>query len=231
MSLLLPALSGARQQSYQVHCFTNLRTLTLAWGFYAQDSDDKLCSSETSWINADSSPWIAEGAMIPGNSIGGTEQAIEDGVLWRYTKSAKLYRCKSQRSELLRGYSISRTMQGNSCNSGYDGLSPFRTLGEIKRPAEKMVFIDSASQAEWIDGSFCPVSDLEQTPTWAIRLNHTITARHSNGYNLSFADSHCESRKWKDSRTVRLANWKTAPGDASDNNTDLDWMIKKLKGR
>ncbi len=231
MSLLLPALSGARQQSYRVHCFTNLRTLTMAWDFYARDYDDKLCSSETCQINADSSIWVADEEMMPGNLIGGTEQAIKDGVLWRYTQSTRLYRCKSQRTELLRGYSIARTMQGNSCGCGSEGLNPFRSLIEIKRAAEKMVFIDSASQAEWIDGSFWPVADLEQNPTWSIRLNHTITARHNGGCNFSFADGHCEYRKWKDSRTVRLTDWKIAPSDASDNNVDLDWMINILKGR
>jgi prepilin-type N-terminal cleavage/methylation domain-containing protein/prepilin-type processing-associated H-X9-DG protein len=230
MSILMPALSGARQQSHQLHCLTNLRTLTFAWLFYAQDNDDVLCSPETCRLNADSGVWVADEEMMPGNSVGGTEEAMKKGALWRYVETVKLYRCKSQRNELVRGYSISRAMRGSTCGCASEWLRPFNRIGEITSTSERIVFADADSQAEWIDGSFWPAADLAAQPVWNIRVNHNISARHNEGSNFSFADGHCEYRKWKDQRTVRLANWETVAG-ASDNNADMEWLISVLKGR
>ncbi|GAH59858.1 unnamed protein product, partial [marine sediment metagenome] len=106
------------------------------------------------------------------------------------------------------------------------------TYTEIPRPGEKMVFIDASSRREWIEGSFCPISDIEAVPPkWFLRDSRNITARHGDGCNVSFADVHCEYWKWKDPRTVKLANWQIGPDDASDNNPDLERMVKLLRGR
>lgn len=231
MSILLPGLNQAREQANRVVCASNLRQLTLAWTMYAVNNEDELCSSDTLFNNPGNN-WVADGPEIPGNTTGGTGIAIKDGVLWRYTETVDLYKCKSDRSELLRSYSISRAMSGKTCECEHDSIKPFSKLGQISGAAKKMVIIDAGSRSKWIEGSFCPVSDIDaEPPEWFLRDSRNITARHSDGCNLSFVDIHCEYWRWKDPRTVRLADWQIDPSEASENNPDLERMIQLLKGR
>jgi len=230
MSILLPALNQAREQGQRVVCGSNIRQLTLAWYMYAIENDDKLCSADTGW-NRPGHNWVADGPVMPGNSIGGSEEAIKNGVLWSYAEVMDVYKCKTDRSELLRSYALSRAMNGKTCNCEHDNIKPFTNWSGILRPGEKLVFTDAISRMGWIDGSFCPIADISaEPPEWFIRDSRNITARHGDGCNLSFADIHCEYWKWRDTRTVELANWEIDPSDASDDNADLERMVQLLKG-
>lgn len=239
MSMLLPSLNRAREMGQRTVCSSNIRQLTLAWYMYATDNDDHLCSADTEWNdppgdrNGPGYNWVADGPLIPGNNVGGTEDALKNGVLWwPYAgRSSDLYNCKSDGSELLRSYSISRTMNGKTCNCEHDNIRAFRTLGQITRNARKMVFIDASSRMGWIEGSFCPVVQIDAVPPqWFLRDSRNITARHGDGCNLSFADLHGEYWKWKDQRTAKLANWGIDPEDASAGNRDLQRMVRLLRG-
>jgi hypothetical protein len=218
-----------------------MRQLSLAWYMYATDNEDRLCSADTQWNDQGANHWVADGLLLPpGNPIGGTEEAIKSGMLWwPYAgRSTDLFKCKTDASELLRSYSISRTMNGKTCNCEHDNIRAFRTLGEISRPAEKLVFIDAMSQDKWIENSFCPIVDIEaEHMKWNVRrgvnglITQNITARHADGCNISLADLHCEYWKWKDRRTVELADWQEiSPDDASPGNLDLKRMVGLLKG-
>ena len=211
MSILLPALANAHEQACRVLCLSNLRQLTLAWSFYAADNDDNLCSPHTMWQNSKpGNHWVTDSIGIPGNTIGGTEQAIRDGVLWQYTQNVRLYKCKSDASPLLRNYSMSSAMgAGGSWPYSTQPVTPglgnpvywsFRVLDKIPRPARKMVFIDDENGPSdrglrsWISGPFRPAINVD-------RLECTMeffgSTRHSHGRNLSFADGHCEYWKLK----------------------------------
>ena len=51
-ALLLPALSGAKEEGYSTKCRSNLHQLTLATAMYAQDNNSALCPDanwESSW--------------------------------------------------------------------------------------------------------------------------------------------------------------------------------------
>lgn len=235
MSILLPSLNRAREAGQRVVCNSNMRQLTLAWYLYAYDNGDRLCSADTKWNDKGANHWVGDGTLTPpGNPIGGTKEAIKSGVLWwPYAgRSLELYRCKSDGSELLRSYSISRTMNGKTCNCEHDNIKAFKSLSQVSRPAEKLVFIDASSRERWIDGSFSPIRNIEaEIPEWPLTKDaHNITARHGDGCNLSFADIHCEYWKWKDPRTVKLANWEIDPKDASVGNRDLERMVRLLRG-
>jgi prepilin-type N-terminal cleavage/methylation domain-containing protein/prepilin-type processing-associated H-X9-DG protein len=232
MAIIVPSLRKAREQGKRADCLSNLKQLTHAWYMYAIDYE-RLCSPLTLWQDQRWNFWVADGPPIPDNDVGNTEQAIMDGVLWPYTQSIKLYKCKSDRgeplrtdpSERLRSYSMSVKMGGAPYSS-------FSKLEEIRRPGEKMVFIDATGLLKWIEGPFeivvpgepCPP---KEWPPWR-DLNY-ITTRHSDGCNLSFADGHCEYWRWQDPRTVKLANLKINPEDASENNPDLIRLYEVLK--
>ena len=251
MSILLPTLSNAREQGRRVDCMSNLKQFTLAWNLYAMDNDDKLCSPNTGWNDGScggNNNWVADGPALPGNDIGGHEQAIRDGVMWSYVGDAfGLFACKSTRGNTsiynrsrLRDYSISNTM-GGGCGA------VFKSLADVTRPAEKMLFIDADGGLRgstgsdyrffWLIGPFRPFEIKNGEPEWSFPRNcdgwplNIITARHNDGCNLSFADGHCEFWKWKDPRTIELANGQISESKASDDNPDLERMVQIIKGR
>ena len=130
MSILLPALTNAREQANRIHCLTNLRSLTLAWSMYAADNGDKPCSPDT-YLNDSSATWPFT-SLLPGrtqhdlfttanwvaqgscsyyiNPTGNSKQAITNGALWQYIQTVKMYNCKSDKSPRLVSYAMSVAM-------------------------------------------------------------------------------------------------------------------------
>ena len=234
MSILLPSLSGAREMGKRVHCMANMRSLTHAWMMYAYDNDDNLCSANTDWeldTTNTKGYWVVDGDFIPTNTVGGTKQAIEQGALWSYIgKEIEAYKCKSDSSDLLRSYSICEAMNGCDCEK--HGIVSFKTWSGITGSSTKSVFIDAESRLEWIEGPFCSVRTIyELPPRWYQRDDRNITARHSGGTNMSFADGHCENWKYSDPRTVDLAYWQIEPENASPENPDIEKYVQLLWGK
>lgn len=232
MSILMPALGRAREMARQVHCCANMKGLTMSWIMYAFEHKDKLCSAATMWDELEEEhPWVDEGPPIPGNDVGGTEAALEAGSLWYYTQMPDLYKCVSDTSSLVRSYSISRAMNGKTCDCEHDNINPFKMYAEIFEPGERMVFIDASSREKWIDNSFSAIVNIEaETPEWLVNNYQNITARHLGGCNLSFADGHAKYWRYVDERTVKLANWEMDADEASDDNEDLEEMFILLRG-
>lgn len=232
MSIVLPSLGRAREQGKRIACLANMKNLTYAWILYTHDNDDRLCSADTDWDVPPESHWVADGPVIPGNEVGGTLAGLRAGTLWRYTeKTVELYRCHTDRTELLRSYAIGRAMNGKTCNCEHDNIKPFLTLSEISMPSDKMVFVDASSRLGWIEGSFCAVKQIDAVvPEWFARDSRNISARHADGCNVSFADASCGYWKFRDARTVALANWERSPEDASESNRDLERMVQLLEG-
>lgn len=232
MSISLPHLSRSREQARRLICSSNMYQLTLGWTCYATDNDGFLCSPDTGFNNPSLSTltnhWVAEGPFVWGiNRIGGTRRAIKDGVLWPYTQTIELYRCKSDPSGYLRSYSISNTMgglAGSTCN----------TLGEIQRPYERMVFLDAFTyggphgEKMWLNNAF-GIETFSGVPRFTWYNNQTVAIRHADGANISFADAHCEYFKWKDRRTIRWIRNEITSGQASINNPDIERLYGVYK--
>lgn len=230
MSILMPALSGAREQGQRVHCMANLKSLAMAWSFYAEYNDGKPCSPDTLWNeDEDDNYWVAHGPDWENNDTGNTEQAIRDGVLWPYTQSLGVYKCKRDVSNFLCSYSIS--------------AGAVRGLHEISKSSEKMLFVDASSSFKWIHGPYAPIYielvGLDIKPVWH-KWRHCpcfcsckgrmqqITARHAGGCNMVFADFHCEHFKWEDPRTIKFADREIPAEKAFLKNPDLRRLLKVL---
>lgn len=236
MSIMLPGLSNAREMGRRVVCQSNMHQLTIAWYTYTIENDDSLCSPDTDRTDAIDYTWVDDGPDSPGNTIGGTEEAIRDGVLAPYLSyTTKVYKCKSDNTELLRSYSISNTMGGYNCGCG-NMTMPYTGWGQIVEPSSRLVFIDADSvlpegEPKWIHGGFWPISDIDPaTAHWAIPSYNNLTSRHSEGTNVSFADTHCEYRRWRDQRTTAIGNWDTSAENMGGNNKDLDFFLEVLRG-
>jgi prepilin-type processing-associated H-X9-DG protein len=173
--------------------------------------------------------WVADGPDTAVNTVGGTEKAIADGALWSYTdETVGVYKCKTDASDRLRSYSLSRAMNGRLSDSVGDFRVATSTI-QIKGASGKMVFVDSESLTKWIDGSFCPMQEPGAVPpVWYRRPSRNISARHNGGVNMSFADYHCEWVRYKDSRTPKFTNWEITSEQASPDNEDLREYTSKM---
>ncbi len=194
MAILMPALSRAREQGKRGACMSNTKNLALAWNIYADDYDGKMVNANTSLgtANRDGVCWV----YWPGQNA--TEAvAIQDlrrGMLFPYCPSVKLFKCPTGiRGEVVT-YAIPDAMNGYYYIPG--AQQQIKTLKtQIKNLSEQIVFLD--------EGRLSPSS-------WTIHYDQErwwdqITARHGDGTNFSFADSHTEYWKWKDPRTLDVA--------------------------
>ena len=225
MAVLLPALQLAREQGKRAVCFSNLRQLTLAWIMYADQNDGKIC---TAWVGKKDS-WVD----VAGRNASETQQirAMESGVLFPHAKNVRLYKCPTGvRGEMVT-YSIVCSMWGGSTavSGGHPKEQCFKNKAEISRPAEKFVFVD---EGKW-PGS--PWGIWHNKPMWW----DIPTVRHSDGTNWSYADGHAEYHKWRDQRTIDLAELRPPykhvnPGYASvsqPGNEDLEWVQRGIWGK
>ena len=213
MAILMPALNRAREQGKRTACLNNLRQLTLGWILYADDSNDKVVHADTgrddAWVR-----WRGRGDPEQERMEG-----IKLGFLYRYCSDVKLYKCPTGiRGEIVT-YAIVDAMNGYDGIPGTTNLMVYRRM-QIRRPNERAVFLD--------EGMLSPNS-------WTIwydqeRWWDQITARHGDGTNFSFADGHSEYWKWKDPRTIEIAEmdydaWQSSgrQGNLSSNpgNPDL----------
>ena len=238
MSIMLPSLGRAREMGQRVVCQSNMRQLGIGWYTYSLENDDSFCSPDTLW-NDDGGVdyhWVADGPYDAGNTIGGTEEAIKDGILSLYlSNTVGVYKCKSDKTELLRSYSISNVMGGYNCGCG-NMTTPYTSWSQINEPSSRLVFIDAdstepAGEPKWIAGGFWCLSDIDPaTARWAIPRYNNITARHSGGTNVAYADMHCGYRKWRDQRTIAIANWDFSSSNLDGDNKDLEFFLEVLKG-
>ena len=60
MAILMPALSNARQSGHRVVCMSNIRQLSLAWDFFANDHNGQLVSPEP-WLVTPENRWVCDG--------------------------------------------------------------------------------------------------------------------------------------------------------------------------
>jgi len=188
MAILMPTLSRAREQGKRTGCMNNLKQMAMAWILYADDYEDKIVSADTgrddAWVR-----WLGRGVSEEEQRGG-----IRRGMLYRYCPEVKLYRCPTGiRGETVT-YAITDAMNGYTGIPGTTNLMVYRRM-QIKRPGERIVFLD--------EGRLSPNS-------WTLwydqeRWWDQITARHGDGTNFGFADGHSEYWKWKDPRTIEVA--------------------------
>src|SRR5690349_10204131 len=79
VSILLPAISRAREQAKRVQCLSNMRQLTVAWLTYANDHKGRICGSETqAGIGNDPNNWLyAPPGKRPSASVTNTFAGIK----------------------------------------------------------------------------------------------------------------------------------------------------------
>lgn len=218
ISILLPALTRAREAALRIKCVNNTRQLTMAWIMYANENRGRLCSSMTQPIPpADPMLGFSLGG-IPGPypkgfwswvGAGATERIIEAGMLWPYLKTPQVYRCPEATFDPNSNYQINGLLAGQM-----GAPKTFLVMGQIHDAPNTFVFIESFDPTGWLVDSF----DTPIYPARQFSLNNVPGQTHcqsggASGCALSFADGHAIFWQYADfnvGNILRQATW--APG-------------------
>ncbi len=242
-SLLLPALSNAKEAARRIKCVSNVRQLAIAWELYTTDHEQKLVrngygnemnlNGRRPWVIGD---WHGNpSAMTNLNFLINREYA----AFADYIQSPAVYKCPSDRTTVEIGGRESPKLRTYSLN-GYLGwadppvdtsfLSPrhrvFENSGELSTasPSSLLQFIDTAP------GNCCYEAFVIYLGTSLGSLYfHLPSPLHNRIGVLSFADGHVDGHKWQDEEPIAMARQKWIPNHLSlqfpnSPNRDLKWL-------
>ncbi|HYE31987.1 MAG TPA: type II secretion system protein [Methylomirabilota bacterium] len=215
-SMLLPAISKAKEKATGIKCLNNQKQLTLAWIMYAQDHDDKVVPNFLGTTNA----WIGGNvAAMPGAT---NELDIRNGRLWPYNNSLEIYRCPSdtlpfsvggRKVTRVRSFSMSGRLAGESAADFVNpGLKYWTKLAQIAKPSPTEAFVFVDENPDSIDDGFYAVrATVPNAGFW----QNTPASRHGNGGIVSFADGHAQLWRWVEgtTRTLKGLDKTTKRGD------------------
>mgnify|MGYP006298624143 CR=1 FL=1 len=224
LSILMPSLKKAKKAAKRIHCLNNIKNLTTGWMLYVNDNDNRMPKARAS-----NGGWIQSVDGYPRKPQDAPKElqleAIRNGTLFSYLKSAKVYRCPVADKNEFRTYSLPHSMNG--FNTGGGGKILTKTT-QITRTASRIVFLDDYA----FDYDSCWQVWYSRPAWW-----NTTPIRHGSGGNVfSFADGHSDFKNWKDKRTIELAEEyaeRNSPegGDSTqENNEDLQWVQKAVWG-
>jgi prepilin-type N-terminal cleavage/methylation domain-containing protein/prepilin-type processing-associated H-X9-DG protein len=202
--LMLPALSRAKSRAATMTCLNNLKQLDVCWHIYAVENDDVLAPNNSVTIHD----------IIDTNLTGiswalaePTEKGIKGGFLFELNKSLAIYRCPADRNprgltplpDRIRSYTMSESVNGYPDYNDwvYQRIPMFKKLTDIRSPnSDKcMVFIDE-DENTLMDSVFgmptLKFNPKRERKWWSLPSN-----RHNQASNLSFADGHVATEKWK----------------------------------
>jgi len=227
LAMLLPGLSGAREQGRQTMCRSHLAELLRANSYYAGDEGDRYCPGAADFL-VNLHRWHGLRPKVAAPFEG------KEGPLALYLDTEKLIRqCPTFPAEEAARISggFERNAGGYGYNSVYVGAATLRrstgevTLlddrigarqSEIRRPAATVMFSDTAFAASglieysFVEPRFQPLSPLN-------RADPSIHFRHTGRANVGWCDGHVDSRS-------RTFTWKSGLYRADPKRLNIGWF-------
>jgi prepilin-type N-terminal cleavage/methylation domain-containing protein/prepilin-type processing-associated H-X9-DG protein len=184
VSLLLPALRGARDQGRGAVCLANLRTLVLGVHLYAQESNDWLPAAEPPGREfPDVQHWFMNAALL--RSVAVEVRHAADGAPIGPPPGRSVLMCPSHatasqwRDGTPLEYLLSYAVNGTWGLGGRPDHLEHRRLLEFTRAAETLALVDAAGVSEApgiVLYNGCPRDNFDY--------------RHRRRVNVSFLDGH-----------------------------------------
>jgi prepilin-type processing-associated H-X9-DG protein/prepilin-type N-terminal cleavage/methylation domain-containing protein len=201
-SLLLPALSRAKEKAKAINCVSNLRQIGLAQNLYVADYQ----AYPVHGVQYAANPW----ATALGDSMGGVKKVY---VCPSYPRAIK-----DTDSAVAFGQIVAFSYGLNAWGSGLDAdLGLDNSDGAIGEGGLREAWVvdpaDMVAYGDGPDGKLFPTDIL--VPTYGIDFGTVFETwgparRHSGGANLLFCDGHVEYgkyRKWVEQRDDVMQRW------------------------
>lgn len=233
-ALLLPALSKAKQRGQGIVCMSNLKQLQLAWSMYCEDNNNKIpqniASNTPRFTENALDPNAQPGAMNASWVLGSADAApqyindllLSHGLLYQYLNSIKIFKCPADlTSPRNRNYSMNCWMNGINLWPTTPQCPEFIKTSDISANMPiTMAFVFLDENPASINDGYWVADPTSMGKSWVDSPAHY----HNNGCNLSFADGHCESRKWTDS-AVLAGKFNAQFGFPADSSSpDAAWI-------
>lgn len=200
-AVLLPALGHAQSKAAEVRCLNNVRQLQLAWQVYTDDHQGYVPENHSDHVDAlwrgSSNSWTGPSSAL----FDTTTTNLQQGSFYRlgYIRSLTIFRCPSDDANALSlawkpldGVDRTRSyaMNGNFGGRSQDAQKVIDREHLAFDPSRVFVFLDE-QEMSIDDGHFLVWRSPDD------RWVNMPADRHNSGANLSFADGHVESWRWK----------------------------------
>jgi len=220
-ALLLPVLSKGKARAQTIDCIDHLRQLQLCFHMYAHDNNDTLVlnnfvyfvtmgSTNEPSVGEDKDSWCHSIAPLDPDPVNET-----NSLLFAYNRNPAIYHCAADNSTVASQPGRLRNRSFNMSNCiNMEQADHFSKETEIRSPSTLFVFIDTDAD-EITDPTFgvIGVGDYYQN-YW---LDIPADRHNTRSCNLTFADGHVETWKWKTPKGGRLAgSVTTSPEDLED---------------
>ena len=243
-ALLLPALGKAKQTATGIACMNNNRQLMVAWNMFASDNQGRVCYASA----YHGEPTIKFAWAVGGSPINSSDDYISKGVIFKYVgKSDDVFRCpadiylnKGSKGNLVqndRSYSMNIFMGGWSGWAfwGDQDWKVYHKLAEIEDPSGRFVLLDMRPNSINAGNYRVDMSGYPDKQNLHRFWQDFPGIYHNDATMFSFADGHCEKKRWLDERT------KNPPENAdgtipnriitTPNNKDVYWMQERTTRR
>jgi len=213
LSVLLAALKQAKEAGRRAVCLSHIRQLSMAWRQYADDNNDNICAanighSDYGWVNT----------MAVSDPIDVQIQAIENGVLFPYCQTIKIYRCPTVARTELRSYSIVSSMNTNP-GSSWKG-KVLTKMSQVANSSGRVVFICEGRITNYAFSIYYTENRWRDRPP----------IHHSKGSTFSFVDGHSDYWKWRDQDTIDFAMAVAGISAVQPDNQDLFRLRRAVWG-
>ena len=219
MAIIMPALNAVKRKAASTVCLSNTKNLSVGWYMYMGDNDGRIMSSEDTGTDRYGNfvGWIGVPRNINGTTLSNTQtnpvtdedeiRGIQEGKLFPYVKEPDAYHCPADnvRVSLYDGTKVFVSYGVPMCLNGYpggDNREQIRAFGEIKRPATRYVFVESAETRNWNSSHHFVMGAPEYTGNTEWGWWGPMAVNHGDSSILGFCDGHSEVRKWRDRFTI-----------------------------
>lgn len=214
-SMILPALAAAKTKAQGIQCMSNDKQLATGWIMYSGDNREKLCNNGGSQASGPWDPNYLTGGKSAMWQFGfaddptqnTNELFLKNGELYPLVNNVKVYKCPADpRNQNGVGKSGPRTVRSMSMNcylndyskwGASDGCVVMRKQSDIRNASKIWVFVDENPYS--INDGYFAVNMGASANQWA----DLPGIYHNNACGFSFADGHCEIKKWTDKNLIK----------------------------
>ena len=255
VALLLPSISAAKSKASGVQCLSNNRQLAVAWRMYVDDSNDRLPSAK-----GGPHAWITGDLDYDPNNRSNWDPTVDimKSPLWPFCgKNGAIFRCPSDISTVnvdgksiprVRSVSMSNWVGGRGDPSGNpEDMSwsdtklgttsgeyrVYYRLSDMKDPGPSRTFVLVEEPMDRINDGFF-VTDMLMYPDTTEGICDYPAQYHNGGANFSFADGHCELKKWSTRLLLTPPERNTVrgyPTPLKSFNQDVFWLMEHATRR